>query len=70
MRDADLKIESSEPPRPQGGQIVGMGFPGIRVTHVPTGIHAVCDSERSQLRNKRIALAMVEYGLAELGWKD
>lgn len=30
--------------------------PAIRVTHVPTGITALCNSERSQHRNKAIAL--------------
>lgn len=67
MNDADLKIESGYPKHP-GGQSVGMPTPAVRVTHVPTGLVAVCDFERSQLKNKRIAMAMIEYGLAELGW--
>lgn len=56
-------------PRPKGGQHVGIAT-SVKVTHEPTGLFAVCGYERSQHRNKRIAQAMVEYGLAELGWEE
>lgn len=70
MKHEDLRIESY-PMRPQkGGQTVGIVETGIRVTHTPTGLVASCGTERSQLRNKRIAMAMIEYGLAEMGWRD
>jgi len=42
----------------------------VRVTHVPTGLVAVCENERSQLKNKKIALSMIEWGLSELGWRE
>jgi protein subunit release factor A len=58
-------------PRPDsGGQQVGMPSLKVRVIHLPTGIEASCDHERSVLKNRRIAMAMVEWGLAELGWEE
>lgn len=69
MNPAYLKIESIAPPK-QGGQHVGMVSVGVRVTHIPTGIEAACKTERSQHKNRNVALAMIEYGLLELGWKE
>lgn len=69
MKAEDLKIEVIQPPN-KGGQHVGIPMGSVKVTHVPTGIYAVCGCERSQSRCKRVAAAMVEYGLAELEWRD
>lgn len=55
---------------PKGGQQVGITNRAVKVLHKPTGIYAVCDNEHSQHKNLRIAKAMVEYGLAEIGWKE
>lgn len=52
----------------KGGQHVGVPIRHIKVLHKPTGIYAVVASERSAHKNRRIATAMVEYGLAEMGW--
>lgn len=52
-----------------GGQQVGVRPVSVKVLHKPTGIYAVCGDERSQHKNRIIAMSMVEYGLAELGWK-
>jgi len=59
---ATLRIEAW-PPRQTGGQIVGIGSTGVKVTHLPTGMTATCDFERSQHRNKQLAVAMIEGGL-------
>lgn len=69
MKPEDLKIEAGYP-KSKGGQTVGMPTPAVRITHIPTGLSATCYFERSQLKNKRICLAMLEYGLAELEWKE
>lgn len=50
------------PPRSQGGQVVGVSS-GIKVTHIPSGLVAIVNSERSQHRNKNIAMHMIEGGL-------
>ncbi len=55
--------------KPPGGQQVGITPTDVMVTHTPTGIFAVCGHERSQHKNRTIAMRMVEYGLAEMGWK-
>lgn len=68
MNLADLKIEAI-PLHKSGGQSVGMPRTGIQITHLPTGLVAFADSGRSQMRSKNVALAMIEYGLAEMGWK-
>lgn len=63
MNESDLIIESF-PPTGKGGQTASVVRQGVKVTHAPTGITATCDTERSQSRNKAVALAMVEHGVA------
>ena len=69
MKPEDLKIESY-PDRKPGGQVVGIMTTGIRVTHLPTNLVASCEAQRSQTKNRVVALAMIEYGLVELGWRE
>jgi len=54
----DIKIEIW-PPRNVGGQHVGTAS-GVKITHLPSGITVTCDYERSQHRNRAIALAALE----------
>ena len=62
MNESDLKIEPY-PPASKGGQHVNIFSTAIKVTHVPTGLIAISECERSQLKNKNIAMQMIEYGL-------
>ena len=48
------------PPRQVGGQHVGPGPSGVKITHNPSGLVAIAVDERSQHRNKQIAVAMLE----------
>lgn len=48
-----------------GGQGAQKTSSRVRVTHVPTGISAVCEDERSQHRNRANALAVLRARLAE-----
>ena len=68
MTTRNLKIESITP-TPTGGQRVSVVNSGTRITHLPSGLVASCDLERSQSRNKAVCLRMIEQGLADLGWK-
>lgn len=70
MKPEHLRIQTLNPYDTKGGQHAGVIPSGVCVTHVPTGLTATCFIERSQSRNRNVALAMIEYGLAELEWKE
>ena len=63
----ELLIETYRP-TPPGGQHVGTS-PGVKITHLPTGLIAICDSNRSQHRNKAIAMDMLLGGLTSPGFR-
>ena len=65
MNESDFLIEP-HPLVKLGGQHVGIVSSAIQVTHVPTQIKVICSHERSQIKNKRFALQMIEYGLTLL----
>ncbi|UOQ33069.1 Peptide chain release factor 1 [Candidatus Vidania fulgoroideae] len=61
----EIKIETFKSRGP-GGQSVNKTNSAVRITHIPTGITAECQKERSQLENKRYALVLLEAKLNKL----
>ncbi len=62
---ADCIVETFRSSGP-GGQHVNRRETAVRIRHVPTGIAVTCQQERSQLRNKQIALGRLRERLEEL----